>query len=95
MNDFLSNFFNFLRIERLYQCLSITSSIFGNVLLKETTSGKFSWVPKFKLIAPFDKISLRSLKCLITSQVSGQISFIRYASLNGIISFKDVACAKS
>ena len=41
-------FFNFSRIEKICQCLSMTF-LLGNILLKVTSNGKFSWVDVFSL----------------------------------------------
>ena len=41
------------------------------------------------------KVSLRSLKCLITSDVSEEICFMRNALLNTTLSFNDFGCAES
>lgn len=63
MNGFFSKaFFNLSLIEKICQCLSIKFLIFDNVLLKVTTSGKFSWVADFSLVCKrvFDQLALLS-----------------------------------
>ena len=52
MNALLSKtYLKFSSIDKPCQCLSITFLMLGNVLLKVSTNGKFSWVDGFSLFS--------------------------------------------